>query len=58
MDNDTLKAITELTSSLTLTSVLAYLMFYHLRESKKLSDNFIEYLKQRLEKIERKNEVP
>jgi len=58
MDNETLSIITELASNVTLTSVLAYLMFYHLRESKRLSDGFIDYLKSRLEKAEKKTDSP
>jgi len=56
MDNETLSIITELASNVTLTSVLAYLMFFHLRESKRLSDSFIEYLKERIDRIEKREE--
>jgi len=55
MDSETLSVITELASNVTLTSVLAYLMFYHLRESKRLSDNFIEYLKGQIQRIEKQD---
>jgi len=52
VDNETLGIISELASSISLTSILAYLMFYHMKESKRLSDNIISYLEKRIEKME------
>jgi len=50
MDDTTATLITELASSITLTGVLAFLMFHHLRQWQAVTDRYIKHLEDDLGK--------